>query len=390
MKSFQFSPEQIAAIVAALSAEELVWRFGRQFDSQKIAMWNADASFREGEMALDEEKLHACIARSLSFFGQAEADADALLPQTNKIGDLARAIQSRIETTLTHMNFQPAAPDKDEGARRHEAAVVFSDGAALARLLYGRRRIAYLVSPHSLLGFTAAILVPNLLHVDAVDLRGVAPSEISQSLQFGDAVVATPTQWRYLISEGLTAPDNAIAVYFGEAMNVDIAMEMRKAGFGAHREVYGSTEDGLIGWRDSSAQDFALFDFWRRDGEALVRILPCGREQRTTPMDILEFSGENLFTLGGRRDGAVQVGAINVFPAAIAAVIEKHPAIARCVVDVAKSEKSGNRIIAQIELAKPGTPPESLAREIDAWCRANLRPFERPRIYNFLGVSDSA
>jgi hypothetical protein len=40
-----------------------------------------------------------------------------------------------------------------------------------------------------------------------------------------------------------------------------------------------------------------------------------------------------------------------------------------------------DRLIASVTL-RGGAVTESAARSIDAWCRAKLRPHERPRVYN--------
>ncbi|MEM9285271.1 MAG: 4-coumarate--CoA ligase, partial [Pseudomonadota bacterium] len=85
----------------------------------------------------------------------------------------------------------------------------------------------------------------------------------------------------------------------------------------------------------------------------------------------------------GRRDGAVQIGAINVFPAQIGDVIAEHPGVVGC--DVRLSRRSGalDRLIADITVAPGLEPDEDMAWAIDEWCRSKLRPAERPRIYRF-------
>ena len=188
----------------------------------------------------------------------------------------------------------------------------------------------------------------------------------------------------------MAAPDNAMAVLFGEQMSNQLAIDLRKAGFGAHRELYGSTEDGLIGWRDSTNRSFSLFDNWVHNDSGLLRAAPSGEIVKKTPMDLLEFDDAGGFRLCGRRDGAVQVGAINVFPELIAAAIEKHPAVHKCAIRVTRSSDGADRVVAEINLSAKNLPTESVARDIDAWCKAELRPFERPRIYNFVSSVSQA
>jgi len=383
MNTFSFTDEQIARIVFALIAEEMSWRFSRHIDFQEIAENGYDTPLGEGGLALDKNQIQTCILRASIFFGQSADEVATKDVSSWTVRSISTKLASKIRLSLREFSFLPAGSDSLDDACMHKAAEIYADACSLAQLLYGRRRIVSFVAPHSLMGFISTILVANLQHIESVDIRALTPDAITASLVYGDAVVATPTQWRYLVGEGVTAPDNAMAVTFGELMSAETAMEMRKAGFGAHRELYGSTENGLVGWRDSSRENFMLFEAWRNDDEQLLRRNRAGEWLPYTPMDLLKFDSGTTFQLAGRRDGAVQVGAINVFPDQIAEVVSRHPLVGGCTIEIADATESGKRIVARITLADKNRPTESIARDIDAWCRSNLRPFERPRIYNF-------
>lgn len=378
MKAFQFSKDQIVAVSMALFAEVLVNAFARQPGSAGRNGWDADAALGEGGLELDEAERAACLARVERFFG-APATLTAAAPGT--LGDAADLIGAQINRRLVTFAFAAAGGRGREF--EHPADQIFGDGAVLANLLYGRRRIVSLVAPHSLIGFSLSVLAPNLLGLPAMDARGRSPEELQQALMFGDAVVATPSLWRYLLAQGVKAPDNTMAVTFGEALSPELSAEIRKAGYGAQREIYGSTESGLVGWRDTPSDPFALFEFWRRDGDGLVRIAPSGEASLVAPMDFLTWEGERRFRLAGRRDGAVQIGGVNAFPAEVAARIREHPSVADCTVSLSRHPGGMDRLIAAITLAR-GPVNESVARSIDTWCRATLRPHERPRLYSYL------
>ncbi|MDZ7629619.1 MAG: hypothetical protein U5J99_14555 [Parvularculaceae bacterium] len=377
MKAFQFSKEQIVAVSVALFAEVLVNAFARQAGSAGRNGWGADDTLGEGGLELDDQERAACLARVERFFGAPAALTEAA-PGT--LGEVADLIGARINSRLEAFSFAAAGGRGREF--EHPADQIFGDGAALANLLYGRRRIVSLVAPHSLIGFSLSILAPNLLGLPAIDGRGRSPDELQSALTFGDAVVATPSLWRYLLAQGVKAPDNTMAVTFGEALSPELSAEIRKAGYGAQREIYGSTESGLVGWRDTPSDPFALFEFWRRDGEGLVRIAPSGEASSVAPMDFMTWEGERRFRLAGRRDGAVQIGGVNAFPAEIAARIREHPAVADCKVYLSRHPGGMDRLFATVMLAS-GAVNESVARSIDTWCRATLRPHERPRLYKY-------
>lgn len=382
MKAFVITEEQIALIIGGLVADELSWRFKRHVDFLTVASWTSATPIGPGGLGLtDAGEREACAERVKRFFGLAP---DMFGPgAADTIADWARGASSAVGRRLANFSFTAAGRDSATESSTHPADDIFADAAATANLLYGRRRLVSFVSPHSLMGFVATILTANLQGVPYLDARLIAPDALAGKLAFGDVVVATPTLWRYLMREGVVAPDNGMAVSFGEPLTSDLAADLRKAGFGALRELYGSTETGVIAWRDSPGEPFILFDHWTRSKTGLVRRRASGTTYETGAMDNIEWTGERLFKLGGRRDGAVQIGAVNVFPERIAAAIARHRSVDKCAVEVMRHKGGVNRLVARIVLKRASPISESVVRELDLWCRAQLRPQERPRIYNF-------
>jgi len=387
VKSFLISEEQIARVIGAAAADEVSRRFNRHFDFLTIASWSAETPFGEGGIALSDSEIEACGRRAAEFFG---LDRDFLKNRSaEKVTDWAAEISGAISQKLSRFTFKSAARDEHSAARAHQADEIFQDAAAAANILYGRRRLLSFVAPHSLLGFELTILTPNLQRIETADARGMTPEQLTQTLAYGDVLIATPTLWRYMMRENLAAPDNTMAVTFGEPMSQELAAEMRKAGFGVLRELYGSTETGLIGWRDAPGEPFILFDHWRSDNESLVRISPGGKERPVEGPDFLEWTGERSFRLAGRRDGAVQIGAVNVIPDDVASRLRDHPHITDCAISADRRGDGVDRLIAHIVLKKGIQPDERTAREIDVWCRTTLRQQERPRIFHFESELDN-
>lgn len=381
MKAFTITETQIERVVGAVFADELSRQFNRHFDFLTTAGWDGDTALGFEGLKLSDKEREACVKRALEFFGV--SNAEVLTKPTAKISEIAEAISSEIKNELLEFSFKSAARNETRAESRHNADEIFQDAAAAANIFYGRRRMLSFVAPHSLLGFALTILTPNLQGIETVDARGMTPDELSETLAYGDVLVATPTLWRYIIRENLSAPDNTMAVSFGEVMAPDLSTDMRKAGFGVLRELYGSTESGLMGWRDSPTEPFLLFDHWRRDGDDVYRLTPGGQERLAPAMDFLDWSGDRAFSLSGRRDGAVQIGAVNVQPEEVARQLAQHPAIQQCAVKAGQSGDGVMRLTANIVLKKKTTPDERIVRDIDAWCRTSLRQQERPRIYQF-------
>ncbi|NRA30439.1 MAG: hypothetical protein HRU11_09265 [Parvularculaceae bacterium] len=381
MKSFTFTRDQVVQILTSLIADELVRRHARYTESLMHSGWEASTPLGDGGVEMTPEQRNGCAARAAELFG---FDAQALIEgEARCIGDWADVLQSQAEEELTSFTFYPHT-QTGEAATRHSADVIFQDAAAVASLFAGRRRVVSMVAPHALLGLTSVVVAPNLQRIPVLDARTKSPDELSALLAFGDLVVATPTLWRYLAETLPTIPSNVVALSYGETLTMDLAQKLRQRGLGALRELYGSTETGVVAWRDSQSEPFVLFDHWKREGEALIRNRPDGQTAITIPMDEVTWEGKQSFRLGGRRDGAVQIGAVNVYPSQIADVIAKHPAIVSCSVRLSRRPGQLDRLIADMVVHTDVQPDEDMAWEVDEWCRGQLRPAERPRIYRFV------
>ena len=378
MKAFAIHEDQISAIIADLIEDELKWRFRRYFHDRA-----EDGGL--GDLKFSDEERAAIVLRVGGFFDLG-TDLQAELAQT-PLPAWAAPIAVHLGAVNRRFRFTPAGRDSQTEACVHDADLLYAQGAAVSNLLYGRRRLVSFVAPHSLIGFTQTVLAPNLQQIPCLDARGVPPTKIAADLAFGDAIVATPSHWRFLLREGFKAPENAMAVTFGEPLSGELSAEMRKSGFGAQREIYGSTESGLIAWRDSAGDAFNLFDFLYAEENAIIRETPRGERREIQLMDNLKWEGPRRFRLTGRRDGAVQIGAVNVFPERIAQTIEGHGRVVKCIVRAGAHPSGFNRLIADIGVEAGSETNESLARSIDQWCRERLHTHERPRIYNFFQMN---
>ena len=380
MKSFAITQGQITAVVAALCADELARGHGRYVEGLTQSSWTEDTPLGEGGVALTDGQKTGCAARAAVFFGLPE-EALADLAATT-LGDWSRALCDAVRAELTSFRFHPATHG-GAAATRHPADDIYQDARGVASLMQGRRRVVSMIATNSLLGLVCAVLAPNLQRLEVVDGRTLTPDELAETLAFGDVVVATPTLWRYLADTLPSVPGNVVGMSFGEALGGDLAGRLRGRGLGGMREIYGSTETGVVGWRDTPQDPFVLFDHFAREDAALVRHRPNGQAHKVVPMDDLDWHTERSFALAGRRDGAVQIAGVNVFPAKIAEVIAEHEAASGCTVRLSQRPGALDRLIAHVSL-KPGQRAgQDLAWSVDEWCRSRLRPPERPRIYTF-------
>ena len=382
MKSFSLPEDGILRIIEGL-VNDLILSEARLTTLDPEKYWTIDLTIGGADLPLEAPELELCI-QTISRFFTIPKDT---LPVKGTVGDWVQAIRNAITHSSLHIHFptHPVEPNELNSNRyiAHRMDCLLQEAAAAASLLHGRRRMVSLAKPHQLISFLLTLLTPTLQQIECSQAHHLPPDDLQAKLKFGDVVVATPTTWSYLMREDVHAPDNTMAVSFGEPMTADLASRVRRNGFAVLREFYGSTATGLIAWRDNPEEEFILFDHWLRDGDNLLRIQPETATLAAEPLDHLQWTSNRQFFLNGRRDGGQRVGAMTLFPEKISQQICNHEMVADCEIRCTKMEGDYNRLVADITLHQGIQPSEASAREIDGWCRSVLAIHERPHIYHF-------
>ena len=101
-----------------------------------------------------------------------------------------------------------------------------------------------------------------------------------------------------------------------------------------------------------------------------------------SPPDNLRWLDERRFVVNGRRDGAVQVGGVNVFPARVRDALLAHAGVADAAV---RLEADTGRLKAFVVPAG-GEDGDALLDDLDRWCGDRLSAPERPRRFALGGA----
>ena len=270
------------------------------------------------------------------------------------------------------------------GARRrcvHVAAALDAEAAFFASLLPGRRRVVVMVPAHHIYGFLFTLLLPALLGVPMVDLRGRFPGAVIAALRPGDLVVGHPGCWAEMCRAAPEGwPADVVGVTSGAPCPTDTATAAARAGLSRLLQVYGASETAGIGWRDDPAEPYRLLPFWQPVDEGAK--LQHGTTPPIETPDQLHWHGAGRFTLQGRRDAALQVGGINVYAEQVRAVLRAHPNVADAAVRLMTSHE-GTRLKAFIVPRDPATPHEVLRQDLCLHAAAKLNVPERPRAFSF-------
>nr|WP_229416295.1 AMP-binding protein [Massilia sp. PDC64] len=313
------------------------------------------------------------------------------------VGDWVASAQASLEAGLRAgadadgpaLTFRTSGSSGSPKRCTHALAVLEQEVAALALLLPGRRRILSAVPSHHIYGFLFTVLLPHRLMgtvdpgaVEVVDLRQAAPGALAGLARPGDLVVAHPGWWE-AAARVVPAFDVDVVGVTSTAPCPDALADTLAAAGLRLLQVYGSSETAGIGWRDRAGVPFTLFCYWTRtdDTASVARTLPDGTTRPYPLQDRLDWADGTHFLPGGRLDGAVQVGGMNVFPAYVADVLALHPQVREAAVRLMRPDE-GRRLKAFV-VAQPGADVDQLRAGLPGWIAGRLTAPERPVAWTF-------
>jgi long-chain acyl-CoA synthetase len=340
----------------------------------------ADVEFGPGGLDLDSlERFNLAVALTDALqFSQAERPER--LQEMNRIKDWIDEARRCLPAGSEGIGFRTSGSTGRRKFVVHEFGELAQEIESLAPIFSQRKRIVSAVAAHHIYGFLFTVLLPLRLGVSVVDARAHASPTTHAMLKRGDLLVAFPAYWQSLA--GGRWPEDVIGVTSGAPCSGELAEALYVNGLIRLVDVYGSTETGGIAWREDANMPFRLLPHITRYDEHSVR-KATGSNSRSysLPNDVM-WQGPDLLIPLSRKDGAVQVGAVNVYPDAVRAVLIAHPGVADAEVRLMRPDE-GERLKAFIVARDAARSSEQLRRDLETWIAERLQPMERPRAYTF-------
>nr|WP_321983404.1 AMP-binding protein [uncultured Lichenicoccus sp.] len=337
--------------------------------------------------SLDRIALAAAVSELLHLDESARerGGADDLLAQP-QFGAWCDAAAAALDSRAVRLSFRTsgstgaprscthALADLEAEADEHAANLGESGGGGITRILAA-------VPGHHIYGFIFTVLLPHRLGVPVLDLRARSPGAIAGLARAGDLVVAYPDLWTAIVR---ASPGGWAAGVTGVTSTAPCpeATARALAGGGLRRlvEIHGASETAGVGWRDDPAAPYTLLARWQHaDGGHLRR---AGSPDIVEAPDRLDWCGPLAYRVGARRDGAVQVGGINVWPKRISDMLCGHPDVAAASVRL-MDEMGGRRLKAFIVPAPHATDHDALRIALERLAAARLSAAEQPRDWRF-------
>ncbi|MGI4730661.1 MAG: 4-coumarate--CoA ligase [Janthinobacterium lividum] len=360
-------------LISDLLAAELGRSRGCSAAKLGVSGWTEATSLDAAGLDLDSlERLDASAALN-EFFHLHEHGAEDYLLTLPRLGDWCDLVAQSLATGSSHLTFRTSGSTGAAKPCTHAIADLTTEAAGWVDILGPIRRVVSLVPGHHIYGTLFTAILPDRLgvelipaHTNAALLRRAAP---------GTLVVATPTLWSHIARICPTLPPGITGVSSTAPMPPALAGQLSAQGLQRLVEIYGATETGGIGFRNAPSGPFVLLDRWRRLGDGIVEREGADGIIRHQLMDRSTWVNARRFHLEGRRDGAVQVGGINVFPSHVREILLAHAGVADAAVRI---EPASGRLKAFI-IPKSNVGADALIGQVDGWCGQRLRDVERPR-----------
>jgi len=341
--------------------------------------WPPDMELGTGGLGMDSLELVTVATGLTEALHLHRSGIEDYLLMHRRLGDWAQIAARGLSVFDQELTFHTSGSTGTPKPCRHTLAGLEAEIRVQSRHLGPMRRVIGMVPGHHIYGFLFTILLPRLLNVPFMDARGRMPGRVVAEMAAGDLLVAVPEQWALIAR---TAPgdltDRAGLCSTGP-LNPALFAELTGRGL-TLTEIYGSSETAGIGWRRSPDAPFCLLDGLRLSADG-TRLDQGWQGQGQDLLDRVEMVADGQFRLRGRRDSAVQVGGINVFPDLVAARLRQHPDVAEVAV---RPVAIGDGLRLKAFIVPAGTADtDSLTARLTDWVQIHLKPEERPKSWTF-------
>lgn len=284
--------------------------------SQRLGTSGLDAAtIDETELGFDSLARLDLVMAVTRYFGLATTGVEDYLLVQRRLIDWVEIVcwhfskigpQAAITVTTSGSTGEPKTIEHSRYALESEIEAILSGPLSGP---YKPKRVLSLVAPHHIYGFLWTVLLPEHAQCEAVDLpRGLATTPFRLAKP-GDLLIATPYVWTQMARVGTRLPSGVSGVCSGGPTTPELWQTACDIGLERLIEVYGASETGGIGWRDSADAGFTLMGDLTQDNAGLHR---PGNPAPLSIQDRLSWCGQERFTVQGRLDHVVQVAGTNV------------------------------------------------------------------------------
>ncbi|MDR3113650.1 MAG: beta-ketoacyl synthase chain length factor [Endomicrobium sp.] len=254
----------------------------------------------------------------------------------------------------------------------HSKAMINEEVEGLLFLFRDIERIISTVPSHHSYGFIFGLQTPRFLDIAIKQHIPVPFLEWSAILQENDLLIAFPLFLKYLMELDFKFPQGVTVLTSTAPCPDELIEKIYKNGAKRLIEIYGASEAGAIAYREKAFSPFTLLPYWDidKDGKTITRKRTLLKVEMP---DIITFERERVFRVSGRKDKAVQVAGVNVYPSKVADILKQS-----ALVKDAEVRLGGERLKAFIVL-KYGVDEQKAKKELYKYMETKLTAHEMPK-----------
>jgi long-chain acyl-CoA synthetase len=222
------------------------------------------------------------------------------------------------------LGFQTSGSTGNTSWHAHAYQHLMAEAIELAALCAQRniQRVVCLVPYHHLYGFIFGLLLPKVLQVPVISVRGIesAPLLLGSSLRESDLLIANP-RWLQSAQQSGMRIKSACSIVSSSQVLPDACFEWASHQGIFLMDVYGCTELAGVGTRTQPGVFLALPRYTAGTKPECVMDTYTATEKAA--LDHLSWLDDRQFAVMGRIDQAFQVAGHNVYPFELAARIAR-------------------------------------------------------------------
>lgn len=343
--------EELSRVLRSLTADELAETRPSAGLVRQSLDWPLDADFRKSGPEIDSLELQNCTARVAEYFRLFEVGVEDLLMARASLMGWAETIMMAAPHLSGQLTVQTSGTTGRPKKCTHGFDRLSKDALSVANLIKPKRVLTN-VAPHHVYGLIYTAIMPTLRELPVLELRGMAPSGACAQMAPGDLLVTTPFLLKNMLRQIDTFPKGVSVLSSSAPLPDDVAESALEQGAMQVIDVYGASETLGIGWRRAPNPTYTLFSHWDvgSNGASVTNesgdVFPL--------MDTIETLGDRRFRLGSRRDNAVDIGGINVFPDAVRATMLDVEGVRDALVEVCRSPNGVDKYLSATLVCEPG------------------------------------
>jgi len=340
--------------------------------------WERDQPLNSSPFFLDSLELVELAGSLAQRFHVVETGAEDYFLARRTPREWAELLRYTRTQGIPNITFSSSGSTGEPQFYTHSWSSLEREAGYFVSLITGRKRLVKTIPSHHIYGFLFTWLFPEIAGIPVVEQSSESPA-----WEAGDLVVTVPFLLGHWLKRHIPIPHDVVFSLSTAPFPIDAAESLLKAG-GKYYEIYGSSETGGIGFRTEPYRGFKLLPWWNTDG---TQSMP--RLQREDGLlfdfpDEIEIPSPGFVVPKKRRDGAIQVGGVNVFPSRVKAVLEQHPAVSEAAV---RPTNDGSSLRLKAFIVPRNLldleDEQKLDHILRDWATQQLMSVERPVHYTF-------